>query len=155
MRVLQFTALLLGAIALVPAGAHLFALPNKIGLAQDDYFIVQNIYRGWALFGVVLLANVVALAVLAFSLRAQRGPFVLVFVGLGCQLITLAIFFTFVFPANQSTGNWTEIPDNWEHLRKQWEYGHAVDAFISLLGFCAVIVSVLLTCGTPWPQRHR
>jgi hypothetical protein len=31
---------------LVPSGAHLFALPNKIGLAQDQYFVVQNIYRG-------------------------------------------------------------------------------------------------------------
>jgi hypothetical protein len=35
-------ALVLTALALVPAGAHLFALPNKIGLAQEQYFIVQN-----------------------------------------------------------------------------------------------------------------
>jgi hypothetical protein len=39
----------LTALALVPAGAHLFELPNKIGLSQDRYFIVQSIYRGWAL----------------------------------------------------------------------------------------------------------
>ena len=36
---------ILTALALVPAGAHLFELPNKIGLAQDQYFIVQSIYR--------------------------------------------------------------------------------------------------------------
>src|SRR5690606_16447499 len=50
----QFLAIMLTALALVPAGAHFFELPNKIGLAEDDYFVVQNIYRGWALFGIVL-----------------------------------------------------------------------------------------------------
>jgi hypothetical protein len=45
---------------LVPSGAHLFALPNKIGLAQDQYFVVQNIYRGWALFGIVLFGALIA-----------------------------------------------------------------------------------------------
>jgi hypothetical protein len=30
--------------------AGTFALPNKIALTQEQYFIVQSIYRGWALF---------------------------------------------------------------------------------------------------------
>jgi hypothetical protein len=34
LRVVQFLAVLLTALSLVPAGAHLFELPNKIGLAQ-------------------------------------------------------------------------------------------------------------------------
>jgi hypothetical protein len=49
LKVVQFLALVLTALALVPAGAHLFALPNKINLAAEQYFIVQNIYRGWSL----------------------------------------------------------------------------------------------------------
>ena len=53
-RLVQFLAILLTALALVPAGAHLAELPNKIGLDQEAYFIVQNIYAGWALFGIVL-----------------------------------------------------------------------------------------------------
>jgi hypothetical protein len=144
MRVLQFAALLLTAIALIPAGAHVFALPNKIDLAQTDYFVVQNIYRGWALFGIVLFGNVIALAALAFAVRTQPMPRLLVLVSVACQLITLAIFFAFVFPANQATDNWTAIPANWETLRRQWEYGHAVNAAISLVGFCALVWSVLL-----------
>ena len=39
-RVVQFLANILTALALVPAGAHLFELPNKIGLAQEAYFTV-------------------------------------------------------------------------------------------------------------------
>ncbi len=42
LRVVQFLALVLTALALIPAGAHLFALPNKIGLAQEQYFIAAE-----------------------------------------------------------------------------------------------------------------
>jgi hypothetical protein len=143
MKILQFIALVLGALALVPAGAHLFALPNKIDLAQTDYFVVQTIYRGWALFGVVLIGNVVVLAALAVAQRAQRAPFVLVLASLACQLVVLAIFFAVVYPANVATGNWTAIPANWEDLRWHWELGHAVDALIAFAGFCALAASVL------------
>src|SRR3546814_2690209 len=55
LRVMQFAAIVLTALALVPAGAHYFELWNKIDLSQEHYFVVQGIYRGWALFGFVLL----------------------------------------------------------------------------------------------------
>ena len=54
LRVIQFLAIILTALALVPSGAHLAALPNKIGMAQAAYFVAQQIYTGWALFGIVL-----------------------------------------------------------------------------------------------------
>jgi hypothetical protein len=31
-------------LALVPSGAHLAALPNKMAMAQAAYFIAQQIY---------------------------------------------------------------------------------------------------------------
>jgi len=43
LKIVQFLAIVLTALALLPSGAHLFALPNKRGLAADQYFIVQNI----------------------------------------------------------------------------------------------------------------
>ena len=70
LRSVQFLAVILTALALVPAGAHLFELPNKIGLEQESYFIVQNIYRGWALFGIVLFG---ALAANLALLEANAG----------------------------------------------------------------------------------
>lgn len=148
-RILQFAALVLFAVALMPAGAHFFAMPNKLHLAQNDYFIVQTIYRGWALFGIVLFGNLIALAALAFVQRGPTAPFVLVLLALASQIATLAIFFTVVFPANKATSNWTTIPANWEQLRAQWEWGHAVDAVISLAGYCALVLSVLLTRRQP------
>jgi hypothetical protein len=57
LRTVRFFAVILTALALVPAGAHFFELPNKIRLSQEQYFTVQGIYRGWALFGIVLLGD--------------------------------------------------------------------------------------------------
>jgi hypothetical protein len=71
-RTLKFLAIVLTALALVPLGAHLFVLPNKILLAESNYFIVQNIYRGWALFGIVLFGALFANLALAWALRGQR-----------------------------------------------------------------------------------
>jgi hypothetical protein len=50
----RFFALLFAALALVPAGAHLAELSNKIDLPAADYQTVQQIYSGWALFGIVV-----------------------------------------------------------------------------------------------------
>jgi len=55
LKIVQFLALVLTALALVPSGAHLFEFPGKINLGAEQYFIVQSIYRGWSLFGIVLV----------------------------------------------------------------------------------------------------
>lgn len=144
MKIIQFLAIVLTALALVPAGAHLFELPNKINLAETDYFIVQNIYRGWALFGIALFSALAANLVLTMSLRGQGAPAFFALVGFICVAATLAIFFTFTFPANQATANWTAIPPNWEQLRWQWEISHAANAVITFVGFCSVTLAVLL-----------
>jgi hypothetical protein len=40
MKSLQFVAMVLTTLALVPGGAHLFALPTKIHLSETDYFML-------------------------------------------------------------------------------------------------------------------
>ena len=73
LRVVQFLAVVLTALALVPGGAHVFALLNKINLGAEQYFIVQNIYRSWALFGVVLIGALIADLALALMLRRRAA----------------------------------------------------------------------------------
>ena len=143
MRALKFLAVVLTALALVPGGAHLFALPNKIHLTESNYFIVQNIYRGWALFGIVLFGALFANLALAWAMRGQRA-FVFVLIYLGCLVANLVIFFAFTFPANQATNNWTEVPADWQQLRWQWEVSHAVNAVITFVGFCSLAMSLLV-----------
>ena len=96
MRTLQFLAIVLTALALVPGGAHLFALPNKIRLVEVDYFVTQNVYRGWALFGIVLFGAMFANLALTVAVRRQRA-FIFVLINLACLIVTLVIFFAFRF----------------------------------------------------------
>jgi hypothetical protein len=86
-RLLQFVAMVLTALALVPGGAHLFALPNKIGLSESDYFITQSVYRSWALLGIVLIGAAIANVALALFVRAQRAPSIFALIGgaLSCR----------------------------------------------------------------------
>jgi hypothetical protein len=143
LKTVQFLSLILTALALVPAGAHLFELPNKIGLAQDQYFIVQSIYAGWALFGIVLLPLLAVNLALAIMLRHQGTAFAFALVAFLAIVANLAIFFLWTYPANFATNNWTSVPDNWEQLRRQWEYSHAVNAVLVFASFCALVLAIL------------
>jgi hypothetical protein len=49
---------------------------------------------------------------------------------------TLPIFFAGTYPANVATQNWSVVPANWEALRTQWEYSHAVNAGLTFLSLC-------------------
>lgn len=143
LKALPFVAIILTALALVPAGAHLFALPNKIVLPQEAYFTVQSIYRGWALFGFVLIPALIVNAVLALTLRGHRLASGLALLAAVLLAANLAVFFTWTFPANQATANWTQVPADWESLRTQWEYSHAVNAVLTFVALCAVTLSAL------------
>jgi len=145
LKVVQFLALALTALALVPSGAHLFALPNKINLVAEQYFIVQSIYRGWNLFGIVLIGALIANLALALLLRGRAAAFVLALFAFLCMALTLVVFFIWTYAANQATSNWTTIPDNWEQLRREWEYSHAANAVVTFVAFCAVTLSALMT----------
>jgi hypothetical protein len=143
-RIIAWLAIVLTALALVPAGAHLFELPNKIKLADEAYFMVQNIYRGWAWFGIVLISALVADVALAYLWRGRRVAFTLVSIAAACMAATLAIFFIWTFPANQTTHNWTVTPENWASLRLQWETAHAANAVITFVALGSLAWAALL-----------
>jgi len=93
----------------------------------------------------VMIGAVLANLVLAVLLRDNRTAFGLVLVNLLCLVGALTIFFAFTYPANQATNNWTVIPADWQSLRLEWEFSHAVNALIAFGGFCALTWSLLLT----------
>jgi hypothetical protein len=113
-KIVEFLALVLMALALIPAGAHFFALPNKIGMDQQAYFTAQQIYAGWALFGFVLIPALIVNILLAILLRHDRPAFYFAALAAFSLAANLAVFFTWTFPANQATANWMEVPHNWE-----------------------------------------
>jgi Domain of unknown function (DUF1772). len=137
--ILKLLTLASTALIVIPGGAHLFEMPAKMRMGEADYFTVQSIYAGWAWFAVAIFAAIAANGHVAWTLRRTDGVaarWALVSALLIC--LTLVIFFVWVFPGNRATANWTSIPPDWEDLRRNWEYGHAVN---SVLTFVALLAS--------------
>ena len=143
LKTVWFLSLFFVALAMAPAMAHLLALPNKINLPREQYLIVQQIYRGWALLGIVVLGGLLSILVLTIMVRKQPKTFVPSLVAFLCMVGTQVLFWTFTYPANQQTRNWIVLPENWLALRKQWEYSHAASAGLNLVAFVVLIFSVL------------
>jgi hypothetical protein len=93
MRTIHALAIILTAVALIPGGAHVAELPNKLTLVRDQYFAVQQVYRGWALFGVVIIAALVANLATAILLWRRREPFWLPTIACFTIAASLVVFF--------------------------------------------------------------
>jgi hypothetical protein len=147
-----FFGLMTTALALGPALAHLLEMPNKLALPRNAYFVVQQIYAGWNLLGVVLFVQLVSIAtVIAFAGNDRRLRLCAI-VALLCLAGAQALFWVFTYPANAATANWKVQPDNWETLRLQWEYSHAGGAVLQLVAMASLIVGVL---GDNRPRLSR
>lgn len=142
-KTIPVLAIIAVGLCLIPAGAHLFELPNKIGLAPEQYMIVQRIYAGWALFGVAIFAALALTLAHAVLVRATPSAFGLSLAAFGCLVLTQAIFWTFTYPMNAATANWTAMPADFEAARRQWEYSHAVNALLTFGAFLAITLSAL------------
>ena len=142
-KILQFFAIMLSAICLAPATAHLAELPAKIGLEREAYFATQQLYRGWALFGLAIVPTILVGAILAFLMRDQAGPALWALCGTLGVAATLVVFFVVIEPANRATENWTSMPESWQAVRQQWEYGHAANAVVTFLALGAFVIGGL------------
>jgi hypothetical protein len=138
-----FIALLSTAFALGAALAHALELPNKIAMSREEYFIAQQIYRGWDRLAYVL--GVQLTAMIAVSMRFWHSPRVLrpSLVAIGGLLAAQLVFWTWTFPTNIATDNWTSAPANWEALRTQWEFSHLAGAACQLVAMIALVVAAL------------
>ena len=143
LRLIQFLAIVLTALALVPSGAHFAALPNKMAMEQTDYFLAQQVYNGWALFGIVLFGALVANLAHTIVLRRLGRSCGYALASLLFIAASLVIFLVWTFPTNQATSNWTVVPKNWNELRSQGEYSHATNALVTFAALVCVVIAVL------------
>jgi hypothetical protein len=122
---------------------HLLELRVKITLPKDDYQVVQSIYSGWQWLGIFEIGAILLTFVWTMKVRKEKNVFPYILSALICFVISIVIFFTFTFPANQATVNWTKLPENWADLRREWEYSHAVRALLNLAGFMLLMIAIL------------
>lgn len=138
-----FAALMFVALALGPSLAHLLELPNKILMPEAQYFVVQNIYRGWAWLGIVVFGSLLSTLALTVVLRREKLPRNLAFFAFLCIVGTQVIFWNWTYPANVATSNWTVVPEDWQRFRAQWEFSHAAGALLNLTAIgCLFLAAV-------------
>jgi hypothetical protein len=56
---------------------------------------------------------------------------------------TQVVFWTFTYPVNKITRNWTHVPEDWTRLRDRWELSHAASAVLNFIAVVCVTVAVL------------
>ncbi|WP_315790981.1 DUF1772 domain-containing protein [Fischerella sp. JS2] len=143
------------------AFCHTLELPAKMSYDGSLYVTIQNsLYR---LFGppgpgaFIEPGAVLALMVLSFLVRKRRPAFQLTLAATIFWLLAFpVVFFVFTEPVNVVFRSSTpeSFPANWMQLRYQWEYSHATRFILQLLGFSALLLSVLLETPTK-PSREN
>jgi hypothetical protein len=167
-HIAQVLSILLVALAMAPALAHLLEFPGKRRLSRAAYLTVQQIYYpGFTVAGGIgevggLISVIVVLLLTPPGTRAFWLTLVALLGMLGMQII----FWLFTQPVNkfwlQSTslgsfgtaffasgptahrqGQSHDDPDAWIRKRDRWEYSHIARAGLAALSFLSLVVAAV------------
>jgi hypothetical protein len=83
---IRLASLLFAVLALIPAGAHLFSMNNKLRLGRTDYLVAQRAYDGWSLFAIVMIGALLSTLLLSLWLYRAAQPFKLTGSGVSLHL---------------------------------------------------------------------
>lgn len=158
LRVWRFITLMLAALSLTMESAHVLELPQKMQYNAQMYAAVNtSLYRWFAIIGGVYQVGAIAAAAgLAFLVRRRRPSFGWTLAGACCLMLAFAVWLAVVAPVNAEVAEAlgaapASVPDVWLRLRKRWEYGHAAGFALQVIGFGALLFSVLVE--TPQDPR--
>jgi hypothetical protein len=160
-RAFEIFTVILAAIVLAPALAHIGELPGKRRLAKDDYFVVQKIYYpGFTILGISEPLAIAATGVLVFLYRNQTSKPWLAAGALAAFLLVQIIFWIFVQPVNRTwlkdhelsgagrklfsagTADSRMPEQDWQKLRDRWEYSHAARAVLAFLALICLTLGL-------------
>lgn len=159
MRILRFLTIMLTALSLSAAFAHLLEMPAK--LTYDGalwLYLLQTLYPTFGkISGVCEIGAVVAALVLVAAIRKHPRAFRWTLLAASCLVATHAIFWIWVAPVNAALVPLSPetLPADWTRLRDQWEYAHASRAILQIVALAALVISVLveLPPATRRPDR--
>lgn len=148
----RFTTLTLTALTMGLTFAHALEALPKLRWDGALYLSVQaNLYYLFGRVGAAVeVGAIVAAFILAALVRGRGKVFGWTLVGAFILLASLVVWFLWVAPVNAQTGAWQEagvVPPDWMRWRNQWEVAQAACFVLHLVGFGALVRSVLL--GTP------
>ena len=126
-RAWRFITLMLASFSLSLSMTHLLELPQRMQFDQQLWVkvtVFENVYKLFGSVGSV------------FEITAILTAIVLAFVS----------WIMFVAPMNAEFAKWltNPVPADWTRYRDQWEYAHAVNALIKIIGLSLLVISVLV-----------
>jgi len=159
LRSWRFLTILLASLSLAMSFCHVLEMPARRSWDSTLWVattVQGNLYRMFGPAGVgpwIDGGAVLAAAVLIFLVRQRLPAFWLTLAGAVCLTAAQGTWWALVFPANLELANWLSgpVPPDWAQWRDRWEFGHAAVAVIKLIGFGALVLSVL--AETP-SDRH-
>jgi len=163
---IQIISILLVALAMVPALAHLLEFPGKSRLSKDAYLAVQPIYYpGFTIAGGIGEAGGLISVVVLLLLTPRGTPeFWLRLIAMLGMLGMQFVFWLFTQPVNKFWLQGTTLsgagtaffdvgsgahqvnrddPEDWKKMRDRWEYSHIVRAGLATLSFLSLVVAAV------------
>jgi hypothetical protein len=150
LAILRFVSLLLGALNLGLAFAHVVEMRPKRAMSGPEWLTTQQAYRDFGrAAGVTFPALLLSTLATLVLVRERRPIALLTALGAGATATTVAIWARFNQPVNREISSWRAdaLPPNWAERRDQWEYAHAVSAA------CHAVSLATLTAAALWDKR--
>jgi len=152
MKIAQFVNVMLFAlVAGVFWGTWFGVVRSMESMTPETYLetvkaMIQN--SAWPMRTLDPAAMLSTLPVLYCLLRRRTaGAFYLTLAGLVFSLVALSITLLVNVPINHQMMQWTPatLPSNWQTLRSDWQFFHAIRTLASLAGLGCVLASTLLS----------
>lgn len=138
----QFAAIALTTLALMPAGAQVFELSGKLALSPADYVMVQSVHHAWVLFASTMLVASAAIGLHSYLVSRNATSFGWSMVALVLVGAAQIVFWAIAYPAYAATEGWSVVPVDFELLRRKWEYAFAAAGILSFAGLLALVRSI-------------
>jgi hypothetical protein len=146
------------ALSMGLALSHLLEMPAKMGYDSSMWLTLSHtLYSKFGTYGSVFEVGALLSSVALVFLARKRGPS-FPWTLTSAMLVALAhvLFWVRVAPVNAETAIMTPdaLPADWQALRAQWEYGHAMRAVLQICALAAVTMSILVETPTDVTRRR-
>lgn len=149
-RTWRFITLMLAALSLSLSMTHLLELPQRMQFDQQLWVrvtVFENVYRLFGSVGAAFeITAILTAIVLVFVVRRCGSTFYWTLGGAILLVLAFVSWIMFVAPMNAEFAKWltNPVPADWTRYRDQWEYAHAVNALIKIIGLSLLVISVLV-----------
>lgn len=147
MKLLRFLTIMLTALSLAAAFAHLLEMPAKLTYDGALWLeLLQTLYPTYGkVSGYCEIGAVAAALLLVIAVRRYQEEFGWTLLAATCLVVTHAIFWIRVAPVNAILVPLAPamLPPDWESLRNQWEFAHAARALLQIVALAALVIALL------------